>query len=124
LAASRSAIAFLVMLAAAAPASAAPLALSVARAYVLSEPATGQPALAITLSPESTAAFAGFTRENLDKVVEFRIDGKVVMAPTVREPILRGEVQVSGNFTRLDLLETANRIWSGKARVEVEAKAD
>ena len=62
---------------AAAPAAAAPLALSVVRAYVLTEPATGQPALSLTLSPDSTAAFGALTTASIGKVVELRIDARV-----------------------------------------------
>lgn len=112
------------MIVAAAPAAAAVLELSVTRAYVVTEEATGRPALSITLSPESIKAFADFTDANVGRKVELRIDGKVVLSATVRERIVMGEVMVSGDLTRLQLLETANGIWSGKAKVEVEASAE
>jgi preprotein translocase subunit SecD len=109
---------------AAAPAAAAALGLTVVRAYVVTDEATGRPALSLTLAPESKQAFGDFTGTHVGHQVELRIDGKVVMVPTIRDPIRAGEVMVSGDFTRLELLEIANGIWSGKARVEVEPKAD
>jgi preprotein translocase subunit SecD len=118
------AIAFLLVVLTAAPAAAGPLALSVARAYVVTEEATGRPALSLTLSPESTKSFADFTNAHVGRQVDLRIDGKTVMAPTIRDPILKGEVAVSGTFTRLELLEAANAIWAGTARLEVEVKGE
>jgi len=118
------ALAFPAVMFAVAPAAASVLALSVTRAYVVTEEATGRPALSLTLSPESIKAFADFTGANVGRKVELRIDGKVVMTATVRERIEMGAVMVSGDLTRLQLLEAANGIWSGKAKVEVEAKAD
>lgn len=108
----------------ASPAAAQALRITVTRAYVETDDATAQPVLSLTLSPESTAAFADLTKANLNKVVELRVDGRVVTAPMVREPILRGELRISGSATRLDFLEIANRIWSGAAVVEVEPRAD
>ncbi len=105
-------------------AAAAPLELAIARAYVKTETATGEPVLDLTLAPPSATAFGELTQANIGKVVELRIDGKVILSPIVRDPILGGVVEISGRFSRLDLLETANRIWSGNAKVEVEPHAD
>ena len=115
---------FLLLPLTAASAAAAPLELSVVRAYVLTEESVGRPALSLRLAPESTKAFADFTGANVGRRVELRIGGKAVMAAIMREPIVTGEVMVSGTFTRLDLLEIANGIWSGRAKVEVEPTAD
>lgn len=99
---------------------AAPLRLTVERAFV--GEAAGAPVLDLRLAPESAAAFSDLTAANIGKVVELRIDGKVVFAPMVRDRIDKGEVEIAGQFSRLELLEAANRIWRGTALVEVAVR--
>jgi preprotein translocase subunit SecD len=96
-----------------------PLPLVIDRAYVGEAVGSAEPVLNLKLAPQSATAFAELTAANIGKVVELRIDGKVVFAPTVRDPIKGGEVEISGRFSRLELLEAANRIWRGSARVDV-----
>ncbi len=48
--------------------------------------------------------FADITRENVGKPFAIVLDGKVVSAPVIREPILGGSGVISGNFT----VQTAN----------------
>jgi preprotein translocase subunit SecD len=103
-------------------AAGAPLRLEVERAFVGEAPGTDQPVLDLRLSLDSAKAFAAFTANSVGKVVELYIDGKVVFAPTVRDPIRSGEVEISGQFSRLELLEAANRIWRGTAVVEVATR--
>ena len=49
-----------------------------------------------------------------------RIDGEEIMRPIIREPILKGTVQISGNMTMADAKALAARLTSGDARIEVE----
>jgi preprotein translocase subunit SecD len=42
------------------------------------------------------------------------------MSPIIREPILGGEVQISGSMTMADARSLAGRLSSGGAQVEVE----
>jgi hypothetical protein len=60
---------------------------------------TGQTELMISLNDEGTALFAAATKEHVGERLAIVIDGVVVTAPMVREPILTGAVRVDGNFT-------------------------
>ena len=111
------------LLASAAVAVAEPLTLNVLNATVTDVfvGAPGEPAgLSITLSPESTAAFAAFTAANIGKTVELRLDGKPVLAAVVRETITNGRVRVSGMFTRQELKDIANRVPDGGVVMQAE----
>ena len=50
--------------------------------------------------------------------MEFRIDGKVVMAPIIREPVLGGSMVILGNFTTEEVSEMVRKIQAG-ALIEV-----
>ena len=49
-----------------------------------------------------------------------RIDGEEIMRPIIREPIVQGTVQISGNMTMVDAEDLARRLTSGDSRIEVE----
>jgi hypothetical protein len=55
-------------------------------------------------------------------VVDLKIDGKVTVSPVVRDPILGGQVMVSGNFERGALVAIAKRIEAANAKVEAEVQ--
>ena len=102
--------------------AAEPLVLAVKTALVLRDQTTGEPVLSLTLMPDSAKAFGELTAANVGRVVELRLDGKVVMAPVVRDPILGGLVNVSGAFAPTELEDVADRIARGDVRVEVAVK--
>lgn len=56
-----------------------------------------QPALLLTLTPEAAKAFGEVTQENLGKQLAIALDGVVVFAATVQEPILGGQAMIVGN---------------------------
>jgi preprotein translocase subunit SecD len=112
-------VATLVLLVATA-AAAAPLSLTVLKAEAISDLVTGQPVVSITFDAASTEAFAVFTRDNVGKETVVRIDGEEIMRPIIREPIIEGTVQVSGNMTMEDAAALAKRLTDGDARIEVE----
>ena len=47
------------------------------------------------------------------------VDGKIVMSPVIREPILKGQVQISGGFTAAETDDMAKSIRAD-SKVEVE----
>ena len=102
----RSLLAALALLVATA-APAAPLSLTVLKAEAVSDMATGQPVVSITFDAASTEAFAAFTRDNVGKATVVRIDGEEIMRPIIREPIVEGTVQISGNMTMADATSLA-----------------
>ena len=52
------------------------------------------------------AKFAKLTSENVNKPFAIILDGKVLSAPNINEPILGGSAQISGSFT----VESANQL--------------
>jgi preprotein translocase subunit SecD len=99
---------------------AAALSLTVLKAEATSDVATGQPVVSITFDAASTEAFAAFTRDNVGRTTVVRIDGEEIMRPIIREPIIEGTVQISGNMTMADAGDLALRLTLGDARIEVE----
>lgn len=56
----------------------------------------GLPVVNIALSATLRDALAELTAANIGKPLPIRVDGKVVSAPNVNEPIRGGELQISG----------------------------
>lgn len=65
------------------------------RVEVDEDPTTQQDVVAITLTPESSEALAAYTRERVGKVIEIRVAGQRILAPTVRGPIDTGSLWIS-----------------------------
>jgi len=97
-----------------------PLRLQIESAAPILDERTKQPVITIRLTERSGRMFAEFTKSNVFRKTEVRIDGKVVMSPVIREPILNGSLQVNGNFTLKEAQELADRLNRGATRVEVE----
>jgi preprotein translocase subunit SecD len=101
-------------------ANADPLAIKVKDVVVGSE--LGQPVLNLNLDESASTAFADFTRANVGRQIELRIDGKTMLTAVLRDPILSGKVQVSGQ-NRAEFTDIADRIKAGTAKVEVDVSA-
>src|SRR5260221_14663266 len=99
---------------------AAPLALTVADASVVNEPAVGGPAVNIKLASESAKAFENFTAAHIGDKLDVMIDGKVVMSPKLIDPIRGGTLQISGVFDRVEWKKLAAQLKSGQSHLEVD----
>jgi preprotein translocase subunit SecD len=64
--------------------------------------------------------FARTTQENVGKPFAIILDGKVLSAPRINEPILGGSAQISGNFTVETANELAIALRSGKLPVALK----
>jgi SecD/SecF fusion protein len=60
---------------------------------------TGEWVVNFTFDSVGTRRFAQITRENVGRPFAVVLDEKVITAPVIREPILGGQGQISGNFT-------------------------
>ncbi|MBR0846972.1 preprotein translocase subunit SecD [Bradyrhizobium diazoefficiens] len=67
---------------------------------------TKDPIASFRFNGRGTRRFAHVTEENVGKPFAIVLDGKVISAPVIREPITGGSGQISGNFT----LEEANSV--------------
>ncbi len=67
---------------------------------------TNAAVVSITFDQQGGAKFAKLTTENVNKPFAIILDGKVLSAPNINEPILGGSAQISGSFS----VETANQL--------------
>jgi preprotein translocase subunit SecD len=87
------------------------------------EQQTGKSVIFVKVSEESKRQIALLTQSNIGRPTEFRIDGKVVMKPIIREPILGGTFELTGSFTIEEAKDIAKRLMSG-TKIEVELVSD
>ena len=96
------------------------LVLRVIDAKVMKDPRTGSPVIAIRLNADSARAFGAFSTAKVGNRAELRVDGKLVAAPVIREPIMGGTLQISGeNADAARAL--AEQMLKPDARIEVSA---
>jgi preprotein translocase subunit SecD len=65
-----------------------------------------QPVVSFRFDSTGARAFGRITQENVHKLFAIILDGKVISAPNIREPILGGSGIISGSFT----VESANEL--------------
>ncbi|MDD3446947.1 MAG: protein translocase subunit SecD, partial [Zavarzinia sp.] len=68
-------------------------------ASATTNPQTGEWVVGFRFDGEGAKRFANVTKENVGRRFAIVLDGKVISAPVIREPILGGQGQISGNFT-------------------------
>lgn len=76
-----------------------------------------EPVVNIRFDGAGGRKFARVTTENVDKPFAIILDGTVLSAPNINEPILGGSAQVSGSFTVASANELAIALRSGKLPV-------
>lgn len=78
-----------------------------------------QPVVNIRFNGSGGRKFGRVTTENVNKPFAIILDGKVLSAPNINEPILGGSAQISGNFTVQSANELAIALRSGKLPVKL-----
>ncbi len=69
--------------------------------------------VSFTLDRVGAKKFARATTENVGKQLAIILDGKIISAPSIREPIVGGSGQISGNFTFQSATDLALLLRSG-----------
>jgi len=59
---------------------------------------SGQPVVSITFNDEGAALFEQITRDNVGEQLAIFLDGELVSAPNINEPISGGQAVISGSF--------------------------
>jgi protein-export membrane protein SecD len=67
---------------------------------------TNEPIISFRFNQSGARKFGRFTKDNVGSPFAIVLDNKVLSAPVIREPILGGSGQISGNFT----VESANNL--------------
>lgn len=75
-------------------------------ARVAFEPQTNQPVVSFRFDQTGATRFAQITQQNVGQPFAIVLDGKVLSAPVIREPITGGSGQISGSFS----VEEANTL--------------
>ncbi len=75
-------------------------------------PYSGEPIVNFRFSPEAGQVFGKWTQNSIGELFAIVVDGEVVSAPTIRDPILGGSGQISGNFTIEEAESLALRLTS------------
>ncbi len=89
------------------------------RATLEFNPTTNEPVVGLQFDSTGTKLFADITKANVGKVVAIYLDGSPISAPTVKEPILDGTAQISGNFTPEEAKTLVGRLNSGALPVPI-----
>jgi len=104
------------------PSSAQPLKLEVAAASAGFDLRTNEPVVTFRMTPASAKLFAELTSKSVGRPMALIVDGRVLTKPVIREPIIGGAGQISANLSAADAKALAERLASGKARLEVEVQ--
>jgi preprotein translocase subunit SecD len=79
-----------------------------------------QPVVEIKFNGEGGRRFAQVTRENVNKPFAIILDGVVLSAPNINEPILGGSAQIMGSFTVESAQQLAIALQSGSLPVTLK----
>jgi len=79
-----------------------------------------QPVVTIRFNSAGGTKFGRVTSENVNRPFAMILDGQVLSAPNINEPILGGTAQVSGNFTVESANQLAIALRSGKLPVTMK----
>jgi preprotein translocase subunit SecD len=74
---------------------------------------TNEPIVTFRFNQSGARKFAKVTQENVGRPFAMVLDGKVISAPVIREPILGGTGQISGNFSVQEANNLAILLRSG-----------
>jgi preprotein translocase subunit SecD len=80
---------------------------------------TGQNVVNLTFSDEGAKKFADLTMKNVGRTIAILLDGEVLTAPNVREPILGGKAEITGQKTLEEAQNLAVVLRSGALPVKV-----
>ncbi len=75
---------------------------------------TSEPVISFRFNANGARRFAQVTQENVGKPFAIVLDNEVISAPIIREPILGGSGQISGNFTVQDANDMAIMLRAGE----------
>jgi protein-export membrane protein SecD len=82
-------------------------------AQASTDPQTGEWVINFTLNSLGAREFADVTTANVGKPFAIILDGKIIMAPNIREPITGGSGQITGNYTAQQATDLALLLRAG-----------
>lgn len=91
--------------------------LQVARAVVEKGYQANEDAVNVTLTPDGRRTLARFTTSRVGRTIHLRVDGVLLTSPTLRSPLVGGELQLTpglSGFGGLSAQEIAGKLASGR----------
>jgi protein-export membrane protein SecD len=80
---------------------------------------THEPVIAFTFNGSGARKFGDFTKTHVGRPFAIVLDDKMISAPVIRDAILGGSGQISGNFTINDAKQLAVQLRAGTPACEV-----
>lgn len=77
------------------------------------DPRTNEPIVSFRFDSLGARQFADITTKNVNRPFAIVLDGKVLSAPVIREPITGGSGQISGSFTVQDTVVLSALLRAG-----------
>ncbi|MBD3730986.1 MAG: protein translocase subunit SecD [Sphingomonadales bacterium] len=81
---------------------------------------TNEPVVTIQFDQQGGTKFAKLTSENVNKPFAIILDGEVLSAPNINEPILGGSARISGSFSVESAAQLAIALRSGALPVDLK----
>ncbi|MDY6946358.1 MAG: protein translocase subunit SecD, partial [Pseudomonadota bacterium] len=81
---------------------------------------SGGPVVSFRFDNEGARQFAQITTENVGRQFAIVLDGKVISAPVIQEPIIGGSGQIQGNFTVAETSSLAALLRAGALPVPLQ----
>lgn len=91
-----------------------------ARPLIDDQSPTGSWMISFTLTSEGARDFGSLTKEIQGKPLGIFFDGEQISAPVVQGPILGGQGQITGSFTKEEAVSLANFLNAGALPVDVK----
>ena len=90
------------------------------KAQVVFDPNTQAPQVSLEFNSQGKELFKQLTTDNVGKVIGIFLDGEVISAPRVNEPIVGGNAVISGNFGIQEAKVLSQRLNAGALRVPIK----
>jgi preprotein translocase subunit SecD len=74
------------------------------------DPLWGQPTVSLVLNDAGRDRLAAFTETHVGKTLAITVDGALLTAPVIREPIMGGALQISGVESLAEAMDLARRL--------------
>lgn len=84
---------------------------------------SNEPLVAVRFTPEGSDLFADITRANVGEQLGIFLDGELLSAPVINEPITGGTAIISGSFTPDEARELAKNLSFGALPVPIELQS-
>jgi protein-export membrane protein SecD len=84
---------------------------------------SNEPLVSVRFTDEGAKLFAEITRNNVNKQLGIFLDGEMLSAPNINEPITGGTAIISGGFTAEEAKELAQNLSFGALPVPIELQS-